>query len=126
MKSVLSRSPLWLIAFCLFVAHQISEKILFWDFPILDSYLDPFLMGILCPGIWLGEKIQRGGLTLDQLELLAAFLLLSFVSEWLFPFLSSHFVQDGKDLIGIALGLVLFQIFMNQPSLHTPQKMVSA
>jgi len=111
--------PIWLSAAGIFLAHQVLEKIFLVDLPFLDSYLDPFLMGILCPGIWAWEKKDKGGL--EPIELMAAFLLLAWLSEWLFPFLSSQFVSDWRDLGGIALGLGVFTLFVNQ----NPQIQVS-
>ena len=104
--------PVWLLAAGVFLLHQILEKLFLVDLPFLDSYLDPFLMGILCPGIWAWEK-KKGG-TLNSTELVAGFTLLAWLSEWLFPYLSTQFVSDWRDLLGIALGVGIFALIVNR------------
>lgn len=104
--------PIWISAAGVFLVHQVLEKLFLVDFPFLDSYLDPFLMGILCPGIWAWEKKKAG--VLEPIELLAAFLLLAWLSEWLFPYLSTQFISDWRDLCSIALGLSLFALSVNR------------
>ena len=104
--------PIWLGAAGIFLAHQVLEKLFLIDLPFLDSYLDPFLMGIICPGIWAWEK-KNGG-SMEPSELLAAFLLLAWLSEWLFPYLSTQFVSDWRDLFGIALGVGIFALSVNR------------
>ena len=104
--------PDWLLAAGVLLLHQILEKLFLVDLPFLDSYLDPFLMGILCPGIWAWEK-KKGG-TLNSTELVAGFTLLAWLSEWLFPYLSTQFVSDWRDLLGIALGVGIFALIVNR------------
>ncbi len=111
----------------LFLAHQLSQKVLGISFPFLDQYLDTFLLSpLLLTGLlaeWrdlyqLGERY-----TFPALVLVLLTVVLLITSEMVFPSLSSQFTADPYDGLSIALGSLFFYFFLNRP---LPERKVSS
>lgn len=104
---------------CIVVLHQISQKIFGINLPYIDSYLDPLLFMPILLQFLLWEKrivFNKGyDFVFSIEELIVYFLLLSLISEILFPFLNDFFVADPMDVICYGLGTVLFSLFVNMP-----------
>ena len=86
-----------------------------WGFgiyiPILDSYLDPFLaMPILLLILDWEMEFFRTRPQLNEVELLASFIIFSLIFEWLFPYLSAEFTGDLWDIVAYFLGGLLYYI----------------
>lgn len=102
-----------------FVTHQLLEKVLQIRIALLDNYLDAFLCMPLLLYILLWEQrvlFRKGsGFVFSKLYILLYFLLISFISEFLFPKWSSNFTSDFMDIVCIALGTMFFGIVLNKP-----------
>ena len=97
--------------------HQVAEKIFAYHIPFLDNYLDPFLCTPILLTFLLFERrvFFRQGSTfiLSTLEIIVATIVMTCVSELLFPYLSPRFTADWYDVIGLLLGSVYFYFFIN-------------
>lgn len=109
----------FLLAACIFLLHQFTEKILDYHIPFFDNYLDPFLCTPILLTFLLFERRvffrQGPHFTLSGLEIITASVVIMLISEGLFPYLSPQFTADYHDLIGLFLGSVYFHFFINQP-----------
>lgn len=121
MKSECSKmlSQAWFLGAVTLVAiHQIMQKVLNWNFPILDAYLDPLLfMPILLHLIlWERRFIFKKGrhYILPWIEILAFFILVSVLCEYLFPRWSTRFTLDYWDVLCYAIGAMIFGLFLNK------------
>ncbi|MFK7931913.1 MAG: hypothetical protein AB8G22_00295 [Saprospiraceae bacterium] len=93
------------------ILHQIAQRILEWQLPFLDSYLDPFccipflLCGFVLERRWL-FKIKHFRLSLFDIAILTAGLSLLF--EIGFPYFFPDFVFDVYDFVAYAVGAGVF------------------
>jgi hypothetical protein len=79
--------------------------------PFLDNYLDPFLaMPLLLFLLDLEMKFFRMRPQLQLSEILASFLIFSIIFELFFPFLSTDFTGDFRDIIAYFLGTILYYL----------------
>jgi hypothetical protein len=87
------------------LAHQFLQKYLEIHLSLLDNYLDPFCLGVIVTFLyqlqnrWLFDRLE-----LSLLELIILVIVLSLISEVLFPYLSDQFVTDWWDVVAIAIG----------------------
>lgn len=112
--------PLFRCLLLVFLLHQIGQKIIGIQVPLLDQYLDTFLMApLLLTGLlaeW-RDLYQLGkGYVFSVFEVTLISLFLCFVSEILFPFFSDGFTADFFDVIAILSGGLFFYFFLNRPS----------
>ena len=95
-------------------AHQIAQQIYHLQIPVIDSYADP-LLGM--PVLLFAYKLERIFLwkraQLSILEIFLVTLLVSIVSELLFPYLSTDFTSDPLDLIALAAGAIFYYYTLN-------------
>ncbi|MEM9990633.1 MAG: hypothetical protein AAF738_02650 [Bacteroidota bacterium] len=117
MKQLYFPRLFWLIA-VLFLLHQIYQKVLSSStFPIIDAYFDPFACAVL--GLFvikrhfsiLEKKPRR---QLKCLEVVLVVLVLSVISEEVFPLLSSRFTRDFWDYWAFAFGGLVFVIWQKR------------
>jgi hypothetical protein len=114
MPTLIKNKILW-VCVMLFLFHQLSQKLLHWDWPFFDSYLDPFLCMPLVFSLFLLERQWLWGIT-ARLTIMDTFLftiLLTILFEWVFPLLHSGFTADFYDLIAYGLGSMCFYFFIN-------------
>ena len=118
------QNKIWIGCILLLLAHQISQKILAWQCPFLDSYLDPFLsMPILLGGVlwerrfFLSQYYPVKEKEVYQFSLFEILLLSTFfalVFEVGFPYWSEKFKYDSFDVLAYFLGSLLFYLFINK------------
>lgn len=114
------RNPAWLFCVLLFIGHQFLQKILDWNFTILDSYLDPLLCLPIFMGMMLFErrfflkKIKHNTVyTFSILETIVIATTLSIIFEEGFPRWSDQFTKDYFDYIFYFVGALFFYFFIN-------------
>ncbi len=114
------QNPAWLVCTLLFIAHQFFQKILGWNFPILDSYLDPLLCLPIFMGMMLAERrffLKKGNYnkvyTYSTLETIVIAISLSIVFEEGFPRRSDQFTKDYFDYAFYFVGALFFYFFIN-------------
>lgn len=110
------KDPFFLGCLVLFALHQITQKGLELRLPLADNYLDNLLCLPVFLGFWLAERgllwKQR---RLSAFETAAAWIILSFIFEVIFPRLSDGFTPDWMDVLLYGLGALLFYYFINPP-----------
>ena len=111
--------PLFRYLLLVFLLHQICQKLIGLQVPLLDQYLDTFLMApLLLTGLlaeW-RDLYQLGrDYVFSTFEVILISLFLCFVSEVLFPFFSDGFTADFFDVMAILSGSLFFFFFLNQP-----------
>lgn len=101
----------WAIPLALFVLHQLMQKVLGVHVAVMDNYLDPFCLGALgLYAIQLERRWLFGINRLSKVDILLVTVFLILVSEVLFPYFSTRFIQDSRDAISISLGACWFMI----------------
>ena len=114
--------PLYSAAFItccsLFVAHQITQRVLQLPIRFADNYLDNFLATPILLTLLLVERrtLFRHGsrYTLSVADVSVATAFITAVGEVLFPYLSDDFTADWLDVPFYALGSVLFHTTVNK------------
>lgn len=97
-----------LLTLALFVAHQFLQHYLMININLLDNYLDPFCLGVLLTLLFQWEHRWRfPNRELSFLELTLMIIIVSIISEMLFPYLSNEFVADPWDAVAIAVGSLI-------------------
>ena len=115
-------APVFITCCVLFLAHQITQRVLHISIPFADNYLDNFLATPILLTLLLVERrtLFRYGhhyaLTLAEVCLATAFI--AVVGEVLFPYLSDEFTSDWIDVLFYALGSVLFFVTVNKIDRH--------
>lgn len=114
------QNPAWLCCFILFITHQVFQKILGWNLPIIDSFLDPLLCLPIFMGIMLIERrffLKRrknnNVYTFSNLEVIIIATTLSIIFEEGFPRWSDQFTKDYFDYIFYFVGALFFYLFIN-------------
>lgn len=111
------RSPVFLICCILFIVHQLLQKVLGIKLPVIDAYLDSFLLMPLLLTLLVVERrwlFRRGNsYSLKLLDIVMATLLISVVTELVFPALSIRFTADWWDVLAYGLGSMLFYFTIN-------------
>ena len=114
------KNPAWLFCVFLFIIHQYFQKILGWNFAILDSYLDPILCLPIFMGLMLAErrfflkKINHNKMyTFSILETVVIGMALAIVFEEGFPRWSDQFTKDYSDYVFYFVGALFFYFFIN-------------
>ncbi|MEX2589425.1 MAG: hypothetical protein WD334_04410 [Chitinophagales bacterium] len=101
-----------------FTAHQVGQKLMGIELPMLDRYVDPLLGMPLLLYAFLMERRYLWNLgadyTLSVMEIVIATVIVSVISELLFPALSSDFTFDPYDFPAFGMGAVLFYFTMNK------------
>lgn len=102
----------------LFLAHQITQRVLHIPIAFADNYLDNFLATPILLTLLLVERrtLFRHGrdYTLSAVEICLATAFIAVVGELLFPYLSDEFTSDWLDVIYYALGSILFYATVNR------------
>jgi hypothetical protein len=111
-------SPVFIICVVLFVAHQLTQKVLGIPIPPADSYLDNLVTPPILFTLVIVERrilFKRGpGYTLNIMETTMGTVLIALISEVLFPYLSSDFTADLLDVLFYVLGSILFYTTINK------------
>lgn len=111
------RSPVFISCCILFVAHQLLQKVWGIELPVIDAYLDSFLLMPLLLTLLVVERrwlFRRGsGYCLNLLDVVMATLLVALVAELVFPALSARFTSDWWDVLAYGLGSTLFYYTIN-------------
>ncbi|AHM59668.1 hypothetical protein D770_07025 [Flammeovirgaceae bacterium 311] len=111
------KSPVFIICCLLFVLHQILQKVLHVDLGYVDSYLDSLLAMPIILTLLVAERrvlFRRGeNYRLTVLDVVVATFFIAFVSEVIFPALSSRFTADWVDVVCFCLGSLLFMLLIN-------------
>ncbi len=119
-------TPTWPACAAALVLHQISQKVLGWQVPFLDSYLDPLLGVPVLLGLaqaerrfvtgWLaahGYPSLRGWRRFTGPEVTVMTLVLAAVFEGLFPWLDQRQTRDWLDVVAAAMGGVIYWLGVN-------------
>ncbi|MEL6844613.1 MAG: hypothetical protein AAFP02_15490 [Bacteroidota bacterium] len=105
--------PFWWICAGLFTLHQLTQRVLHWSIPLVDSYLDPLLCFPVLFGLFVVERRLVNGadyrLPIFDGVIMAG--VLSLVFEWGFPKWSEQFFYDPLDFVAYAIGVTLFFLF---------------
>ena len=106
-------SPLYAAALALFLAHQLSQKLLGWTQPILDGYLDPFLSIPLLLGLaWAEQRWllrRRADEPFTAVEVVAMTAALAVLFEEGFPRIDpERQTRDVWDYVAYGLGAVAY------------------
>lgn len=101
-----------------FLAHQITQRVLHIAIPFADNYVDNFLATPILLTLLLVERrtLFRYGhdYTLSVAEVALATAFIAGVGELLFPYWSENFTSDWLDVLFYALGSVLFYATVNK------------
>ena len=120
--------PWFIIVLLVVLIHQISQKLLGYNFSLIDSFLDPlFLMPILLHLIlWERRYIFGKGplFILSWMQIVAIFIVISIVCEYLFPIWSDAFTRDPWDIVCYGIGSVVFGMFLNRSENSMTEKHV--
>lgn len=108
----------WFIGFLIVaLSHQIAQKLLHFQFPLADSYLDPllFLPILLHLFLWERRYIWKKGSSykLKWREIFLVFIVVSVFAEYFFPIWSSSFTRDYWDVVCYAAGATFFGLYLN-------------
>jgi hypothetical protein len=110
------KNPLLHVSFLvpafLFIIHQIFQKLIGVEIPLVDFYIDPFCFSALTIPIYVWERkilFHQSGISKLEMSILLTFLIL--FSEVVLPYFSSQFVADLLDVLMILLGGVWFYCF---------------
>lgn len=111
-------SAVFITCCILFLAHQITQRVLHVPIPFADNYIDNFLATPILLTLLLVERrtlFRYGGnYTLSVLEVCLATAFIAVVGEIVFPYLSQNFTSDWVDVLFYALGSVLFYATVNK------------
>lgn len=111
-------SPVFVSCVVLFVAHQVTQKLLGISIPLADSYLDNLVTPPILLTLVVVERrilFKRGpAYNLDRMETAMGVVLISLVSEVLFPYLSADFTSDLLDVVFYIFGGILFYTTINK------------
>lgn len=112
--------PWFIIALFLFVAHQIAQKLLNINLPILDSYLDPILLMPLLLHALLWERRLLFGFDdqhiLSKKYIFLVWIIVSILAEFIFPSWNKGFTKDPIDILLYLIGSLIFMKFFNHPT----------
>lgn len=111
------KSPVFLFCCLLFIGHQLLQKVWEIKLPVIDAYLDSFLLMPLLLTLLVVERrwlFRRGsGYCLKVLDIVMATLFIAVVAELVFPALSDRFTADWWDVLAYTLGSGLFYFTIN-------------
>ena len=106
------RSGVFLTCFTMFVAHQVTQRILYTPIPFADNYLDSFVaMPILLTLLMVERRVlfrYDPNYRLSISEIILGTLLVAGVGELVFPAFSNEFTSDWWDVLAYSLGSLLF------------------
>lgn len=117
MNKQLLPSKGWFVAIFCFGLHQIMQRWLGWELPLLDHYLDPLLCIPILLGIMLVEReYYFSTKRMNLVETVSLTVFLGLLFEEVFPKMSIHFTRDTYDYIAYALGGAYFWLLVNPSS----------
>lgn len=112
-------NPWFIVVLLLAALHQILEKLLNLRLPFADNYLDPLLLMpiLLHLVLWERRILLKKGVhyVFSFPEAGMLFLVVSFVTEYLFPIWHSGFTADWRDVICYAIGTLTYYYCFNRP-----------
>jgi hypothetical protein len=111
-------STAFIVCILLFVAHQLTQRVLFIAIPIADSYLDNFLSTPILLTLLLVERRTLfrypSNYALSIQEVCMATVFIAVVGEVLFPALSNEFTFDWLDFVFYSAGSIMFHVTINK------------
>lgn len=111
------KSPVFIICALLFVIHQVLQKWLDINFPLVDNYFDNLLAMPIILSLLLVERqyLFKKGKTyrLSGLDVVIATIFIIVISEIVFPLLSEKFTTDWWDVVCFIAGSLLFYTTIN-------------
>lgn len=114
------QNPFWLFCVIIFLVHQVFQKTLEWNIPILDNYLDPLLCLPIFMGIMLAERRfflkklnYNTTYTFSPFETITISIVLSVIFEEGFSRWSNHLTKDYIDYFFYFVGALLFHHYIN-------------
>lgn len=118
------KNKTWLCCVLLFGLHQISQKLIHWNFDLFDNYLDPFLSIPILLGLVLQERIfiidrffntfSSTSYYFSILETLIITTFFAIIFEEGFSRWSPNFTKDYWDYLAYAGGALIFYFFINE------------
>jgi hypothetical protein len=103
----------------LVLIHQIVQKVLGFNIPIVDSFLDPLLfMPILLHLILWEQRFLYGKgshYVLSRRQIISILVFVAVFCEYFFPRWNNNFTMDYWDIICYTIGTLLFGSFLNTP-----------
>lgn len=103
------------ICIVLFVTHQILQKILNYNIPFADQYLDPFLSIPIFLSLLLMERrwlLRQRDFYFSTFEVAIITCVLAIIFEEVFPRISTKFTRDNWDYVFYFLGGCYFRLFV--------------
>jgi len=98
----------FIIPVILFMCHQLIERILQIHFTLIDNFLDPFCASVLIIHALAAERRILFDVKLTIMDVVVATVILTLISELLFPYLSDLFTADLLDVIPFTVGAIWF------------------
>lgn len=110
----------WFIGLlALVLIHQIVQKVLDINIPLIDSFLDPILFMPILLHLILWERrylFGKGpGYVLSWSQMLMVLIFVSILCEYFFPQWNDKFTMDYWDIVCYAIGAFIFGRFLNLP-----------
>jgi len=110
----------WFLIICVIVLlHQILEKIGHIYIPFISAYLDPLLMMPIVLHLSLWERrlffYKNIRFIFSPFDLAIYWIVISLITEILFPLLNKYFVADMGDVLCYLVGTCVFGLFLNKP-----------
>lgn len=99
---------LFIPACCLFILHQLLQKLWLVPLSLADQYLDPLLCMPILLGIWQMEQALVFKRKITPLHIWILTALLAVLFEIGFPTFSDQFTGDWKDALLYGTGTGLF------------------
>lgn len=117
----------WFIGVLILVLiHQIAQKVLVLNIPILDSFLDPLLFMPILLHLILWERRFLFGkgfrYVLSWKQIIVNLVFVTILCEYFFPRWNAAFTMDYLDILCYSLGTLLFGKFLNIPLRDTSKK----
>lgn len=110
----------WFVGMLILLAvHQIMQKALDLNVPILDSFLDPLLFMPILLHLILWEQrflFKKGSnYVLSWRQIVFILVFVTVFCEYFFPRWSDNFTMDYWDIFCYTIGALLFWLFFNIP-----------
>lgn len=113
-KQILT-TPVFLISTVLLITHQVLQKLLLINLPLIDAYLDDFLAMPFILSLFLAEQLfwkrRTTNLTLFEIGLFTTVFAIFF--EEIIPSYNTNYTKDSLDYVMYVLGSLFFQFTIN-------------
>lgn len=116
-------SAVFITCCIVFLAHQVTQRVLHIPIPFADNYIDNFLATPILLTLLLVERraLFKYGheYTLSVPEVALATAFIAVAGEVVFPYFSKDFTADWLDVLFYAMGSVLFYTTVNKKDISS-------